>query len=61
MTDKDWEIPSPRKYLAIKYSTPPGTCKCGECQLVPPEMLMVWDAEIQSLKDQVKHLRIIKP
>ena len=40
MNEKEaWKIPSPRDYLAIKYSAPPGTCKCGECQLVPPEML----------------------
>lgn len=55
-----WKIPSPRDYLAIKYSAPPGTCKCGDCQLVPPEMLMTWAAEIDALKAQVKHLRVVK-
>jgi hypothetical protein len=24
-------------------------------------MLMTWDAEIQSLNDQIKHLRIVRP
>lgn len=61
MHDKDWKIPRPRSYLAIKYSAPSGACKCGECQLVPPEMLMTWDAEIAALNDQIKQLRIRQP
>lgn len=55
-----WKIPSPRDYLAVKYSAPPGTCKCGECQLVPPEMLATWAAEIEALQAQVKYLRVVK-
>lgn len=51
--DPKWKIPSPRDYLAIKYSAPPGACKCGECQLVPPEMLMTWEAQIKALTEQV--------
>lgn len=56
-----WKIPDPREYMKIKYSAPTGACKCGECQLVPPEMLMVWSAEIESLRAQVKQLRIVRP
>lgn len=61
MHDKDWKIPRPREYLKIKYAAPTGACKCGDCQLVPPEMLMTWDAEIQRLNDKLKHLRVISP
>lgn len=59
--DQDWEIRRPREYLKIKYSAPAGACKCGECQLVPPEMLMTWDAQIEALSAHVKRLRVIRP
>lgn len=58
---KDWAIPMPRDYLAIKYSAPTDACKCGDCQLVPAEMLMTWDAEIKTLREMVKCLRVVKP
>jgi hypothetical protein len=41
---------SPRDYTAFKYSAPPGTCKCGNCQLVPPEKLKSWADEIELLQ-----------
>jgi len=28
-----------REYLKIKYSAPADACKCGNCQLVPPEVI----------------------
>jgi hypothetical protein len=58
MIDDDWELPMPRQYLAMKYTVPPGACKCGECQLVPPEMLAAWDAEIKQLRATLKSLRV---
>lgn len=39
-------VPSPREYLKIKYSAPSGGCKCGNCQLVPPEMLEAWATQL---------------
>lgn len=55
--EASWEIPTPRKYLAIKYASPPGVCKCGECHLVPPEMLMAWEAQIKALVSELKEYR----
>lgn len=37
----------PREYLKIKYSAPTGACKCGKCQLVPPEALARWQDELE--------------
>jgi hypothetical protein len=37
---------SPREYTAFKYSAPPGSCKCGKCQLVPRERLDAWAIEL---------------
>jgi hypothetical protein len=45
---------TPREYLKIKYAAPTGACKCGNCQLVPPEMLAAWDDEIERLRAVLK-------
>lgn len=44
------EEASPREYLKIKYSAPTGACKCGNCQLVPPEKLVAWADELERLR-----------
>jgi hypothetical protein len=44
------KAPSPREYLKFKYSAPSDCCKCGNCQLVPPDMLSSWAAEMESLR-----------
>lgn len=41
---------SPREYLKIKYSAPTNACKCGNCQLVPPENLGTWAVEIEQMQ-----------
>ena len=37
----------PGEYLKLKYM---GDCKCGNCQLVPPEDLLRWDNELRELR-----------
>lgn len=44
----------PREYLKIKYSAPPGTCKCGNCQLVPPAALEMWAQQLEALRAILK-------
>lgn len=40
------ETHDPIEYLKLKYM---GECKCGNCQLVPPEQLKAWSAERDAL------------
>lgn len=40
----------PSEYLKLKYQAPPGACKCGNCQLVPPEMLAKWEKELSQFR-----------
>lgn len=37
---------SPSEYLKIKYAAPSDACKCGNCQLVPPEALAGWQSKL---------------
>jgi hypothetical protein len=48
----------PGEYLKIRYSAPTGACKCGNCQLVPPEKLAGWDTEIRRLWAENEKLRV---
>ena len=34
----------------MKYAAPPECCKCGDCQLVPPQELRAWDDHLQAVK-----------
>lgn len=45
----------PREYLKLKYM---GECKCGNCQLVPPEKLEQWAQERDMLIAQLRRLAI---
>lgn len=47
----------PGEYLKIRYSAPRSACKCGNCQLVPPEDLAKWDDELRVLRAAMKTRR----
>jgi hypothetical protein len=47
----------PREFCKIRYSAPPECCKCGNCQLVPPEHLINWSDQLEVLSDEIENLR----
>ena len=42
------------EYLKLKYAAPSEACKCGNCQLVPPEVIWRTIGTIDGLTDALK-------
>lgn len=41
----------PREYLKLKYM---GSCKCGDCQLVPAATLALWQEQMDRLQEAAR-------
>jgi hypothetical protein len=52
---------SPREYLKFKYSAPSECCKCGNCQLVPPDVLARWAQEQEAMAKALEKIAAMDP